>query len=327
MGLAPSGGQRTLAGAARPRLAVSGRTTTLAACGEGRAAGHDAPVDLTYQLLNVFTVEGVRLSGNPLCVFEDGRGLDAPTMQALARQLNLSETTFVLPPTAPGAAARVRIFTPDFEMPFAGHPTLGTAQVVSGLVGGGAALVLELAAGLVEVRHQAGGWTLRAARAPGVREPAASPDELAALVGLPPGAVARPLWVDTGVEQLLLPVRRAADVRAARPDAARLALHGRGPGGGEAMAYVFAEVAPGQVAARFFFMAGGGVVEDPATGSACANLGGWLLATGAPLPARLEVAQGEDVGRPSRLHLLVDQAGQVFVSGQVVALGRGVLTL
>ena len=110
-------------------------------------------MDLAYRLLNVFTVEGDRLSGNPLCVFEDGRGLDSARMQALARQLNLSETTFVLPATQAGATARVRIFTPDFELPFAGHPTLGTAQVVRALTGAGAGagdrLVLEMAAGRV----------------------------------------------------------------------------------------------------------------------------------------------------------------------------------
>jgi len=79
-----------------------------------------------YRIVNVFT-RGARLSGNPLCVFEDGRGLDELAMQALARQMNLSETTFILP--SDKATARVRIFTPSYEMPFAGHPTLGTAHV------------------------------------------------------------------------------------------------------------------------------------------------------------------------------------------------------
>jgi PhzF family phenazine biosynthesis protein len=147
------------------------------------------------------------------------------------------------------------------------------------------------------------------------------------MVGLGAGRVARPLWVDTGTEQLVLPVADADDVRAARPDPARLARDGRGPGGGEAMAYVFAQVSPGEVVARFFFLAGGGVVEDPATGSACANLGGWLLATGAPRPVRLVVDQGRAVGRPSRLELEVDEGGAIFVSGDVVELGRGVITL
>src|SRR5258706_9740871 len=92
--------------------------------------------DYRYRLVNVFTVNGAKLSGNPLCVFEDARGLDAAAMQALALQFNLSETTFLLPSDA--ASAAVRIFTPTFEMPFAGHPTLGTAHVVRALRGGDA---------------------------------------------------------------------------------------------------------------------------------------------------------------------------------------------
>ena len=282
---------------------------------------------LAYRLLNVFTVAGDRLSGNPLCVFEDGRGLETERMQALARQFNLSETTFVLPPEQASATARVRIFTPDFEMPFAGHPTLGTAQVVRALTGAGDRVALEMKAGLVEVRAEANRWTLRAARAPTTRAPGASPDALAAMVGLPPGSVSHPLWVNTGVEQLVLPLRTVGDVRAARPDPERLARDGRSPDGGETMAYVFAEVGPGEVEARFFFMAGGGVQEDPATGSACANLGGYLLATGAPLPVRRMVAQGERVGRPSRLLLEVDASGRVFVAGQVVKLGGGTIRI
>jgi trans-2,3-dihydro-3-hydroxyanthranilate isomerase len=287
-------------------------------------------MELAYRLLNVFTVAGDRLSGNPLCVFEDGRGLAPAVMQALARQLNLSETTFILPAARADATARVRIFTPDFEMPFAGHPTLGTAQVVRALAGAGGRVLdrvaLEMQAGLVEVIAEGDRWTLRAARAPVTRPPAAPPDELAAMVGLRPGAVSRPLWVDTGAEQLVLPVRSAADVEAARPDPALLDRLARSPGG-EAMAYVWAHAAPGQVTARFFFMAGGGVVEDPATGSACANLGGWHLATGAPRPARLVVDQGRAVGRPSRLELTVTAEGAILVAGQVVELGRGSLRI
>src|ERR1700689_3510411 len=98
-----------------------------------------------FRIVNVFTVDGDRLSGNPLCVFEDARGLDEVQMQRLARQMNLSETTFVLPTDDVSATARVRIFTPGFEMPFAGHPTLGTAHVVRS-VRGGERIVLEMRA-------------------------------------------------------------------------------------------------------------------------------------------------------------------------------------
>lgn len=279
-------------------------------------------MELSYRILNVFPVAGERLSGNPLCVVEDGQGLDGARMQAVARQFNLSETTFLLPAGQPGASARVRIFTPDTEMPFAGHPTLGTAHVVRALLGSGDRVVLEMAAGLVEVRAEGDRWTLRAPRPATWREPETSRDALAALVGLAPDRLGRPLWVDTGVEQLLLPVRGPEDVRAARPDPVRLGRDGRSPGG-ETMAYVFAEVAPGEVEARGFFVEHGAALEDPATGSACANLGGWLLATGAPLPAVRVVRQGAQAGRPSLLGLRVDEDRTIRVQGAVVELGGG----
>src|ERR1700729_2122114 len=98
----------------------------------------------SYRIVNVFTQGGNSFSGNPLCVFEDGSSLDAATMQALALQFNLSETTFILPSTRANAA--VRIFTPAYEMPFAGHPTLGTAHVCRALGAAGDSLTLEMQA-------------------------------------------------------------------------------------------------------------------------------------------------------------------------------------
>src|SRR4030088_3070795 len=100
-----------------------------------------------YRIVNVFTLGRVPLSGNPLCVFERAQTLDAASMQALALQFNLSETTFILP--SERATARVRIFTPAYEMPFAGHPTLGTAHVVRDLRKCGEALELEMKAGVI----------------------------------------------------------------------------------------------------------------------------------------------------------------------------------
>lgn len=179
-----------------------------------------------FRIVNVFTVDGARLSGNPLCVFEDARGLTDVQMQALARQMNLSETTFVLPTTRPGEAdARVRIFTPGFEMPFAGHPTLGTAAVVAQTARGTAnhRVTLEMIAGLVPVVLEPGEnsrrWTLKAAKAPVARKVTASRAELARMLGLPDHAVCdEPLWVNTGVEQLVIPIATPELVRAARPD-------------------------------------------------------------------------------------------------------------
>jgi PhzF family phenazine biosynthesis protein len=281
-----------------------------------------------FRIVNVFTVDGDRLSGNPLCVFEDARGLSGEQMQALARQMNLSETTFVLPASDPGADARVRIFTPGFEMPFAGHPTLGTAAVVAD--GTRAAVALEMIAGRVPVTCDGARWTLTAAKAPAVREVEASRAELAAMVGLPVDALAdRPLWVNTGVEQLVIPVTRASHVRAARPDAALLERHGLCADRSEAMAYLWASGhdPDDEWTVRFLFTLDGSVVEDPATGSACANLGGWMLATGAPLPLHASLRQGDAVHRPSRLVLDVGRDRAIRVTGEVIELGRGAIEL
>jgi trans-2,3-dihydro-3-hydroxyanthranilate isomerase len=284
-----------------------------------------------FRIVNVFTTSAAeRLSGNPLCVFEDARGLTDAQLQALARQLNLSETTFVLPPTHADATARVRIFTPGFEMPFAGHPTLGTAHVVRALRGGDHQ-VLEMTAGLVPVTHSPGDtWTLRAARAPVTREPEGTAAELAGMLGLPPTAIAGPpLWVSTGVEQLVIPLDSVDSVRAARPDPSLITRWGFSAARDEAMAYVWARDAanPATAVVRFFFTSHGAVIEDPATGSACANLGGWLLATGAPLPAELTLSQGDAVGRPSRLGLRVGVDRSIHVTGGVIELARGTLDL
>ncbi len=150
---------------------------------------------LAFRIVNVFT-RGASLTGNPLCVFEDGRGLDDATMQALARQFNLSETTFVLP--SDRATARVRIFTPSYEMPFAGHPTLGTAHVVRSLLGTADAITLEMKAGVIPVTAAGDRWTL-SANAPRWREVGEPRAELAGSLGLAEGDIAeRPLWVNAG---------------------------------------------------------------------------------------------------------------------------------
>lgn len=277
-----------------------------------------------FRIVNVFTVDGDRMSGNPLCVFEDARGLSDAQMQALARQMNLSETTFILP--SERATARVRIFTPGFEMPFAGHPTLGTAHVVRALRGDDR-VTLEMHAGLVEVSAAGDAWTLRAARPPATRKVDATRAQLAQMLGLPDDAItAEPLWVNTGVEQLVLPIRDAALVRAARPVPELIAAHGFSEARDEAMAYLWAREGD-QIIVRFFFTQHGAVIEDPATGSACANLGGWFLTTGATLPLAATLRQGDAVGRPSRLGLRVDAERQIFVTGSAIELGRGVLDL
>ena len=278
-----------------------------------------------FRIVNVFAEE--RLGGNPLAVLEDARGLDEALMQALALQFNLSETTFILPSEA--ATARVRIFTPTFEMPFAGHPTLGTAHVVRALKGA-SEITLEMRAGVIPVRAAGDRWTLQA-NAPRTRTVAASPSELAATLGLEPRDIgAKPLWVDTGSDQLLVPLASATAVRSCRPSAELMSRHATVtlPGAASrSMAYIWTEVASNAALARFFFLKQGSVVEDPGTGSACANLGGWLVATGAALPREIAIAQGDAVGRPCHLGLTVDADRRIFVSGRVIELGRGSIEL
>jgi trans-2,3-dihydro-3-hydroxyanthranilate isomerase len=275
-----------------------------------------------YRIVNVFTQGRAPLSGNPLCVFERAQALDTARMQALALQFNLSETTFILP--SERASARVRIFTPAYEMPFAGHPTLGTAHVCRALGLGGDRLTLEMAAGIISVRAVADRWTFQA-RAPEWREVQEPRLMLAALLGLDEHDLGeRPLWVSTGREQLIVPLVSEAAVRRVRVRGDL--LDQLASADGPRQVYVFASAGTGLVA-RFFFPKGGAVLEDPATGSATANLGGWCLAMGRTLPCEFDIAQGEHAGRPSALRLAVDVQRQIFVSGEVIELGRGSISL
>jgi len=276
--------------------------------------------DYAFRIVNVFAESP--LAGNPLCVFEDGRGLDDATMQALALQFNLSETTFVLP--SEKATAQVRIFTPSFEMAFAGHPTLGTAHVVRDVRHAGDRVTLQMKAGVIPVVAAGDVWTL-SANAPKHRAPAASPGDLAAMLGLEVSDLLAPsLWVDTGSEQLVIPLASFDAVRRAAPKADAILAHASNDG--RAMAYIFAREGD-RVLARFFFPKHGSVIEDPGTGSACANLGGWLLATEAALPQRLSIDQGQAVNRPCRLGLEVTAEREIRVSGRVVQIGSGTLVL
>lgn len=282
-----------------------------------------------FRLLNVFVDDG-SLTGNALAVFEDGSDLSDAQMQALALQFNLSETTFLLPSKV--ATAHVRIFTPTFEMPFAGHPTLGTAHVARDLLGCGDELTFEMKAGIVPVSADGDRWTLEA-KAPRSRPAEASRAELAAMLGIQEREVGdRPMWIDTGSEQLVVRVSDPEVVRRCRPDASLLARHGANATRA-GLVYVWsteqahsgADSVP--IVSRFFFLKHGAVIEDPGTGSACANLGGWFVVTKHQLPFTCSISQGELTGRPCKLRLHVDVDGRIFVTGLVVEIGRGEITL
>ncbi|MFQ1062267.1 PhzF family phenazine biosynthesis protein [Bordetella trematum] len=285
--------------------------------------------DFRYRLVNVFAES--LFGGNPLCVFEDARGMSDADMRALALQFNLSETTFVLERAA--GRAQVRIMTPTHEMPFAGHPSLGTAWVLQQLgVARDGAVTLELAAGAVPVSARGAIWTLAAPGAARLRQRpcARSREQVAASLGLPVEALAgEPMWVDTGVEQCVVPLVSAQAVQQVQPrdiDRWEAARDGR------CVLYPVAftgERRQGRevVSARYFAVKGSGVMEDPGTGSACANLGGWLLGQGRAIAGGVVVEQGDQMGRPCRLYLDLGAGGEIHVGGEVIGLGEGVVHL
>ena len=290
-----------------------------------------------FRLLNVFAEQ--TLAGNPLCVFENAEGMSDAEMQALALQFNLSETTFLLP--SGQVDARMRIFTPDAEMAFAGHPSIGTAHVLASLLSkrqqdAVEQVTLECKGGIVPVKFAQDRWTLTTPHRgiPDLRACTATRAEVAAMLGLDEAdLLTAPVWVNTGSEQLLVPVSTAEAVARARPDAARLALWPANSAGRQS-AYVFAPGAQvavagtAEVPARYFFVKpGGGFGEDPGTGSACANLGGWWIAQGRNLPVSIVVAQGAQARRPCRLYLDVGEDHAIRVGGRVVELGRGQLEI
>jgi PhzF family phenazine biosynthesis protein len=194
---------------------------------------------------------------------------------------------------------------------------------VSDLRGAGAAVKLEMIAGIIPVEANGDRWTL-AAKLRRSREVAQSRAELASILGLEATDIdANALWVNAGKEQLVVPLTSDDAVKRARPRAdAFAALKSED---GQSMAFVFHDRgdAARSVLARFFFPSGPAILEDPATGSACSNLGGWYQLTRPGEAVERVVSQGEMVRRPSTLYLAVDAGGAIRVGGRVIELGRG----
>ena len=274
-----------------------------------------------YQIVNVFAES--RFGGNPLAVFTDASGLSDDDMQLIARQFNLSETVFLLPGDAEGAAS-LRIFTPSYELPFAGHPTIGSAAVLHALHGLGERFTLRTRAGLIPIRLQDGVFRLTAVPATQRAANLAAADA-AAMLGIAASDIAaEPMWVNAGSEQLLIHLASREAVLAARP-VPELFLRHATLRPGRSIAYLW-HVADNVATVRLFFEQQGAVIEDPGTGSACANLGGWCALNGlAPLSWRIE--QGEAIQRPNVLYLDVDAAGTVQVGGKVQQLSEGTFRL
>lgn len=276
-----------------------------------------AAPSLRFSQVDVFTTEPLR--GNPVAVVHDADALTDDRMAAFARWTNLSETTFLLRPTTPGADYRVRIFTPGGELPFAGHPTLGTCHAwlaASGAATRGDRVVQECGVGLVTIRRGSGSLAFAA---PPPREDRPLDDtELAACVaaaGVPREAVVDHRLLDNGPAWAVLLVDSADRVLGARPDFAgspvgKLGLVGPHPDGAAA-AFEVRGFAPGI-----------GMPEDPVTGSLNASVGQWLTRTGRA-PERYVAAQGTVLGRAGRVHVERDADGQVWVGGATVTVLAG----
>jgi PhzF family phenazine biosynthesis protein len=307
----------------------------------------------TFKQLDVFT--DTPYFGNPLAVVLDGSGLDDEAMQRFACWTNLSETTFVLPPTEAGADYRVRIFTPGGELGFAGHPTLGTCH--AWLAAGhaprhGEFVVQQCAAGLVRIRRDATQAGNLAFEAPPIRRSSPSPTVLAkvaAALGLKAHQVLAAQMLDNGTTWLGLLLEDADTVLALSPDHRALkdiglkvgvaglptaneapALIGRS--NREARAFAKSErrsPMPAMCTADLEvrgFAAATGVDEDPVTGSLNASLAQWLIADDR-MPESYVAAQGQCMGRDGRVRIARDAGGQVWVGGNSVICVDGSVTL
>jgi trans-2,3-dihydro-3-hydroxyanthranilate isomerase len=278
---------------------------------------------LPYEIVDVFTDRP--FTGNPLAVVFDAETLATEQLQALAREFHLSETVFVLAPTAAGASYRARIFTPESELPFAGHPSVGAAVTVTRRRDSGAGtLIQECGAGLLPVTVYGEGRATLTGGVPTVGEPV-DPTNLLATVGLTAEDFAGPAprYAGAGLEFPFLSVVPGAVARSAGDAAAARAA-------GITQVSVFSWDESTRVAHCRMFAPGVGVAEDPATGSAALGLGVWLVASGL-LPADGEFAytvrQGLELHRPSTLDCTVraldGKAVSTTVTGPVVPIASG----
>jgi trans-2,3-dihydro-3-hydroxyanthranilate isomerase len=301
----------------------------------------------TFYQLDVFT--DVPLGGNPLAVFPDGTGLDTPTMQALAREMNLSETTFVFP--SANATKKVRIFTPGAEVPLAGHPTIGTWWLLGELgeielpENGTTRIMQETGAGILPVDiHSSDGVPDKVVMVQTLPEFTACIEDtvrLASCLGADQGAVLpdpKSQVVNTAIPQLMVPFRSLKDLQVlpSGGSGADLTQLVREVGSECAMCYSMETVDPESTVHCRMFAPGIGVPEDPATGSAAGALGSYLVRYGIVKAergvAKVVVEQGLEIARPSRIEVEVsvsdtDEITEVRVGGKALTIIKGEVSI
>ena len=279
-----------------------------------------------YVTIDVFTDRA--FGGNPLAVVLDAEGLSPGQMQAIAREFNYSETTFVLPPSDPANTARVRIFTPGSELPFAGHPNIGTALVLARRAAEPPSrVVFEEAAGRVplEIMLTGGQPTGAELTAPHAftRSGELAASDVAVAVSLRPADVTSESHVPTigsvGLPFLFAELASRAALSRARLDPERLSALLAGTGAAGVLLYTEEGVEPGCDLSARVFAPTEGIGEDPATGSGCAALAAFLATLGRPPDADMvvRIAQGADMGRPSLLRARALKRGGAVVSAHV----------
>ena len=269
-------------------------------------------------------------AGNPLAVVLDSDGIDGESMQAFAAWTNLSETTFLLPPTRPEASYRVRIFTPRQELPFAGHPSVGSAHAAldSGLCQPrDGHLVQECGAGLLPMRVEGEGAARRIfVRAPIGRKVALTPDQQAwsgVLDGLQLGSMPAVL-IDNGPHWWIVELADEAAVRALSPDMSAIERLTSATGSVGVAFYSHADAPGYQMVVRAFCPASG-IAEDPVTGSANAAIGSWLQQNDMLRARRYVASQGREIGRDGQVYVEVDNLRNVWIGGQTQTVVDGTL--
>src|SRR3990167_4417739 len=286
-----------------------------------------------FKQVDVFTATPYR--GNPLAVVLDSSGLSAAEMQHFTNWTNLSECSFLLPPTPEGAAAgadyRVRIFCPGRELPFAGHPTLGSchAWLEAGGVPQGEHVVQECGVGLVKLRRD--GERLAFAAPPLIKSGPLPEDDVALIargLGVARSDITAHAWCDNGPNWRGVMLTSAEQVLALRPDGAVLAGLDIGVVGPRGKVGVVGarEEDDTQFEVRAFFPGNNGLCEDPVTGSLNAALAQWLIGTGLA-PERYVAAQGTALAREGRVFIERDASGTIWVGGKSVTCIHGHVTL
>lgn len=287
-----------------------------------------------FVVVDVFTARP--LLGNPVAVVLDAEGLDTAAMQAVARWTNLSETTFVLPPTAPEADYRLRIFTPGSELPFAGHPTLGSAHAI--LESGratprqGRRLIQECGVGLVQLTVEERGGSRRLAfglpdaKIESLRE--ADATELEHILGCRGLVLTAPASVNVGPVWVVAHLSDAKAVLALQPDLTKLAAFERRLGITGVTVFGAHESGEAEIEVRTFAPSCG-VNEDPVCGSGNGSVAAFRWSRGLLPPSGRDyiAAQGRRVDRDGRVHVSVDANGKVHIGGACVTCVEGTLTL